>query len=219
MSPPTDEDDDPIPPKPGEDETIVDPSRRTSPLPPGGDQPRQDTTSMASASRIIAERVEYLDENGKLVTESLRDYHQEGAHESASPASTSSCKRWNAAERKQAIIEELEAEGLPLDAIRRRGRQGPRSLRPHLPRRLRPASRSRAASAPRTSRKRDVFTKYGDAGPRRARSPAAEVPGRGRRSISTMPHVLKIAPFTRMGTPFELIKAFGGKARLREGRP
>ena len=29
---------------------------------------------MAVAVTILAERVEYLDENGKLVTESLRDY-------------------------------------------------------------------------------------------------------------------------------------------------
>ncbi len=39
-------------------------------------------------ARIIAERVEYLDENGKLVTESLRDFTK-NALRNVLPASTS----------------------------------------------------------------------------------------------------------------------------------
>ena len=65
---------------------------------------------------IIAERVEYLDENGKLVTESLRDFTKK-ALKKRFASLDDFLKRWKAAERKQAIIEELEAEGLPLDPI------------------------------------------------------------------------------------------------------
>ena len=71
---------------------------------------------MASRSRIIAERVEYLDENGKLVTETPARFHQEGAGKRFASLDDF-LKRWKSAERKQAIIEELEAEGLPLDPL------------------------------------------------------------------------------------------------------
>jgi hypothetical protein len=61
--------DDAIPPTPGEDETVVD--APGLPLPPGG--PIRKIYVDGVGARILAERVEYLDENGKLVTESLRD--------------------------------------------------------------------------------------------------------------------------------------------------
>ena len=67
-------------------------------------------------ARILAERVEYLDENGKLVTESLRDFTKT-ALKKRFASLDDFLKRWKSAERKQAIIEELEAEGLPLDAV------------------------------------------------------------------------------------------------------
>ena len=90
-------------------------ARPTSPLPPAAARRRR-SMSMASARRIIAERVEYLDENGKLVTESLRDFTKK-ALKKRFASLDDFLKRWKAAERKQAIIEELEAEGLPLDPI------------------------------------------------------------------------------------------------------
>jgi type I restriction enzyme R subunit len=65
---------------------------------------------------IVAERVEYLDENGKLVTESLRDFTK-NALKKRFASLDDFLKRWKASERKHAIVQELEAEGLPLDPI------------------------------------------------------------------------------------------------------
>ena len=56
------------------------------------------------------------DENGKLVTESLRDFTKK-ALKKRFASLDDFLKRWKAAERKQAILDELEAEGLPLDPI------------------------------------------------------------------------------------------------------
>ena len=67
-------------------------------------------------ARIVAERVEYLDEHGKLVTESLRDYTKR-ALQQRFVSLDAFLRRWNAAERKQAVLEELAAEGLPLDIL------------------------------------------------------------------------------------------------------
>jgi hypothetical protein len=50
---------------------------------------------------IIAERVEYLDENGKLVTESLRDFTKT-ALKKRFASLDNFLKRWKGAERKQA---------------------------------------------------------------------------------------------------------------------
>ena len=73
--PPIGDEEDPIPPQPGEDES--DRRWRTA----RHHHPARASRSAAkdlyrrrSRSRILAERVEYLDENGKLVTESLRDF-------------------------------------------------------------------------------------------------------------------------------------------------
>ena len=65
---------------------------------------------------IIAERVEYLDRYGKLVTESLRDFTKRALRKRFASLDDF-LRRWKAAERKQAIIEELKAEGLDLEVI------------------------------------------------------------------------------------------------------
>jgi type I site-specific restriction endonuclease len=67
-------------------------------------------------AKIIAERVEYLDENGKLVTESLRDFTK-AALKKRFASLDDFLKRWKSAARKEAIVEELKAEGLPLEPI------------------------------------------------------------------------------------------------------
>ena len=84
-----DDDEDPIPPEPGDDET--DRRWRTARHhhPPPAERRGKIYVDGVSAT-IIAERVEYLDDNGKLVTESLRDFSKKGTARNASPASTTS---------------------------------------------------------------------------------------------------------------------------------
>ena len=109
--------------------------------------------------RIIAERVEYLDENGKLVTESLRDFTK-AALKKRFASLDDFLKRWKAAARKQAIIEELAAEGLPLDPIAEEvGKDlDPFDLICHIAFDRKPLTRRERAE---NVKKRDVFAKYG----------------------------------------------------------
>ena len=65
---------------------------------------------------IVAERVEYLDNRGKLVTESLRDFTKRALRKRFASLDDF-LGRWKRVQRKQAIIEELEAEGLDLNII------------------------------------------------------------------------------------------------------
>ena len=109
---------------------------------------------------IVAERVEYLDENGKLVTESLRDFTKKALRKHFASLDDF-LKRWEAAERKQAIIEELGAEGLPLDVIAEElGKDlDPFDLICHVAFDAKPLTRRERAE---NVKKRDVFNKYGD---------------------------------------------------------
>ena len=52
---------------------------------------------------MIAERIEYLDEYGKLVTETLRDYSKKTLRKSYASLDAF-LKRWNATEQKHQLI-------------------------------------------------------------------------------------------------------------------
>lgn len=66
--------------------------------------------------QVLTERVEYLDENGKLVTESLRDYTRKALRQQFVSLDRF-LNRWRSQERKEAIIAELAAEGLLLEPL------------------------------------------------------------------------------------------------------
>lgn len=196
--------DDAIPPTPSADETVVD--QPGLPLPPGG--PIRKIYVDGVGARILAERVEYLDENGKLVTESLRDFTKT-ALKKRFASLDDFLKRWKSAERKQAIIEELEAEGLALDAVADElGKNlDPFDLICHVAFDKKPLTRRERAE---NVTKRDVFTKYGPQARAVLDALLEKYRDEGVLNLDDT-NVLRIAPFSAMGTPLQLIKAFGGR--------
>jgi len=204
--PPTGDDGETLPDQPADDETVVDGLPDiTSPL--GGGKTKKVYVDGVGA-HIIAERVEYLDENGKLVTESLRDFTKK-ALKKRFASLDDFLKRWKAAERKQAIIEELEAEGLPLDPIAEElGKDlDPFDLICHVAFDKKPLTRRERAD---NVMKRDVFTKYGPQARAVLDALLAKYADEGVLNLDDA-NVLRIEPFTALGTPVQLIKAFGGK--------
>ncbi|MBF0268789.1 MAG: DEAD/DEAH box helicase family protein [Alphaproteobacteria bacterium] len=200
--PPPDDTDDPIPPEPGEEEIIVD----GFPEGPTGGESRRKIYVDGVKATIIAERVEYLDENGKLITESLRDYTKK-ALKSRFASLDEFLKRWKSEERKQAIIDELEAEGLSLDPLAEEvGKQfDPFDLICHVAFDRKPLTRRERAD---NVKKRDVFTHYGPQARAVLDALLAKYQDEGIINLDD-PRVLQIPPFDRMGTPMQLIKAFG----------
>src|SRR5260370_33951260 len=186
----------------GNDEIIV--YQPGAPLPDGGG-PRKFCVDGVGA-RLIAERVEYLDANGKLVTETLRDFTKT-ALKNRFASLDDFLKRWKSAERKQAIVEELEAEGLPLDAIADElGKNlDPFDLICHVAFDRKPLTRRERAE---NVKKRDVFTKYGPQARAVLDALLAKYRDAGVLNLDDA-NVLRIAPFTTLGTPVQLIKAFG----------
>jgi len=157
---------------------------------------------------IVAERVEYLDENGKLVTESLRDYTRKAMRQRFTSLDDF-LRRWKQAERKHALIEELAEEGLPLDVIA--DELGfdldPFDLICHIAFDAKPRTRKERAD---NVLKRDVFTKYGPQARAVLEALLEKYSNDGVISIDD-PKILKINPFSGMGTEVELIRAFGKK--------
>lgn len=201
---PTDEHGEPLPETPGADEMSVD--QRGLTLPPTGPQKKVYVDGVSV--RVVAERVEYLDEHGKLITESLRDFTKK-ALKKRFACLDDFLKRWKAAERKQAIVEELEAEGLPLEPIAEElGKNlDPFDLICHVAFDKKPLTRrERAANVKR----RDLFTKY--EGQARAVLDAllAKYADEGVLNLDDT-NVLTIPPLSALGTRVELVRAFGGK--------
>ena len=205
--PPTGDKEDPIPPKPGDDETvIVEPTPPDITIPPDGSERRKKIYVDGVGASIIAERVEYLDEDGKLVTESLRDFTKK-ALKKRFASLDDFLRRWKEADRKQAIVEELAAEGLPLDAVAEEvgNDLDPFDLICHVAFDRPPLTRRERAE---NVRKRDIFTKYGPQARAVLDALLTKYQDEGVLNLDD-PRILQISPFDSMGTPLQLIKQFG----------
>jgi type I restriction enzyme R subunit len=66
--------------------------------------------------QVVAERVQYYGPEGKLITESLKDYTRKAVRKDYSTLDEF-LKRWTSAERKAAVIKELEEHGVLLEAL------------------------------------------------------------------------------------------------------
>lgn len=66
--------------------------------------------------KVAAERVQYFDADGRLITESLKDYTRKALAKEFDSLDDF-LRRWSSAEKKQAIIEELAEQGVFFDAL------------------------------------------------------------------------------------------------------
>ena len=159
-------------------------------------------------AKILAERVEYLDHSGRLVTESLRDFARKALRKRFASLDDF-LKRWRAADRKQAIVEELSAEGLRLDVlIEELGRDlAPFDLICHVAFDAKPLTRRERAEQ---VKKRDAFARYGNKARAVLDALLTKYADDGVLNLDD-PEVLRIPPLTELGTRVQLYNAFGGK--------
>ena len=157
---------------------------------------------------MIAERIEYLDEYGKLVTETLRDYSKKTLRKSYASLDAF-LKRWNATEQKQAIIDELAGEGVLLEPLAEEvGKDlDPFDLICHVAFDQPPLTRRERVE---NVRKRDVFTKYGKQARTVLEALLQKYQDEGVTNLDD-PQILRVPPLDTMGTPLELLKTFGGR--------
>ncbi len=206
VDPPIDEET--VSQEPGEDEVIlVDPQTPDIDIDTVREKPKKYYIEGNEVS-IAFERVQYLDKNGKLITESLRDYSKKTLIQHFTSLDAF-LNRWNAADHKQALIEELEKEGLPLDPLAEEvgADLDPFDLICHVAFDQPPLTRQERAD---NVRKRDVFTKYGDQARAVLEALLQKYQDEGVTGLDD-PRILRVSPFDTMGTPVELLKYFGGR--------
>jgi len=157
----------------------------------------------------IAERVQYYDADGKLVTESFKDYTRNTIKKQFASLNDF-IKAWHATERKQTIIEELAAEGVIWQALEEDVSKDldPFDLICHVAFDQPALTRRERAE---NVKKRNYFTKYSETAQKVLHTLLDKYADIGVREIETI-NVLKVQPLNQLGTPPEIVKgAFGSK--------
>ena len=178
----------------------------------GGDKRKRYVVSGVPVS-VVAERVQYYGKDGKLITESLRDYTKNAVLQEYRSLDEF-LRSWSEAERKQAILDELLDQGVLVEALEDQvGRDmDPFDLICHVVFGQPPLTRRERVDL---VRKRDLFTKYGEQARRVLDALLDKYADEGIVPVEK-PEVLKVQPFTEMGTPRELFGHFGGKQGYRD---
>jgi len=158
---------------------------------------------------IINERVQYYGSDGKLITESLTDYTRKNVKQEFSTLDVF-IRRWRETTNKEELIRELAEQGILLQALREEVGLDMDDFdlichiafdRPAL------TKKDRANQV----RKRNYFTKYGEVAQKVLNSLLDKYENEGITSIEKG-SILTVQPLSELGSPVELVKAFGKKA-------
>ncbi|WP_405250479.1 EcoAI/FtnUII family type I restriction enzme subunit R [Dokdonia sp. Asnod3-C12] len=213
-------------PKPGEpvvppDENEETPQDVSQPESLGGFQPTQPNVNIDEGGEVIRkyfvnqipvsvvnERVQYYGKDGKLITESLKDYSKKNITEEFASLDDF-IQRWNNAEKKEELIKELAEHGVLLEALREDvGRDlDDFDLICHIAFDQPALTRQERAN---NVRKRNYFTKYSETAQKVLNSLLDKYEQEGIVSIE-QGSVLKVQPLNQIGSAVELVRAFGKK--------
>ena len=158
---------------------------------------------------VIAQRVQYYDADGKLVTESFKDYTRKTLLKEYASLDDFT-RKWQDADRKVAIIHELEPQGSIWEVLAEEvGKDlDPFDMLCHVVYGQPPLTRKERAE---NVRKRNYFTKYSEAAQAVLDNLLDKYADAGVQEIESI-QVLKLKPFDSMGTLPEIIKTgFGDR--------
>lgn len=162
---------------------------------------------------VAAERVQYFDSDGRLITESLKDYTKKALFKEFSTLDEF-LSRWNHSEKKRAIIEELTEQGVFFEALSEEiGRDlDPFDIICHVAWDKPPLTRQERAQK---VKKKNYFEKYGEQARKVLDALLDKYADEGIVHIEET-QILTINPFTTFGTPIEIIKQFGGLEKYQQ---
>lgn len=158
--------------------------------------------------RVVNERVLYYDKDGKLITETLVDYTKKNIRNEFKTVDEF-LRKWRSTERKDAIIKELEGQGILLEELKDEvGKDlDPFDLICHVAFDMPPLTRRERAN---NVKKKNYFTKYGESARKVLEALLDKYADEGLENLESM-EVLKIPDFKQFGSPLEIVKKFGGK--------
>jgi len=157
---------------------------------------------------VVAERVQYYGPEGKLITESLKDYTRSTVRKDYASLDQF-LLRWSKADRKAAILQELEEHGVLLEPLADEvGKDFDAfDLICHVAFDQPPLTRRERAEQ---VKKRNYFAKYGEQARKVLEILLDKYADTGIENIEDI-KILTLDPFKTMGTASELVSAFGGK--------
>ena len=172
------------------------------------EEPRAKIVVNGVQVQIINERIQYLGIDGKIITESLKDYTKNSVTKQYKTLDEF-LNSWNHADKKKAIVQELEEHGVFFEALQEEvGKEfDPFDLICHVAFESKPLTRKERAD---NVKKRNYFTNYGDQAQLVLNNLLDKYAQDGLITIEST-EVLKLDPLNKLGTPIELVKAFGGK--------
>ncbi|SDI57878.1 EcoAI/FtnUII family type I restriction enzme subunit R [Proteiniclasticum ruminis] len=159
--------------------------------------------------KVLSERVQYVDKDGKLITESLIDYTKKNILEQYSRLDEF-LRTWTEAEKKQAIIDELQDDGVLLEAVKQE--LGKTDLDDfdlicHIAYDKAPLTKKERAE---NVKKRHYLYKYSDIAKQVIEALLDKYADDGIKEIEDT-KVLQLKEFQKIGSPMKIVKAFGGK--------
>jgi len=160
---------------------------------------------------VVAERVQYYGADGRLITESLKDYTTNAVSKQFATLDEF-LTTWTDAERKTAVVQELEERGVLFDALAEQvgGEFDPFDLICHVVFGQPPLSRRQRAAKVRST---SYFARYGEQARAVLDAILDKYADSGLDNVENL-EVLRVDPLNRIGTPTEIVNGiFGGKER------
>ncbi len=157
---------------------------------------------------VLNERQMFFDNDGKPITESLKDFTQ---HQILNKYSSLDefLRKWSDTDKKEAIIAEFREEGILVDellhAVNRECDLF--DIICHVAFDMPPLTRRERAN---NVKKRNYFTKYGDSTRRVLEALLDKYADEGVQHIEDI-KILRINPFDKFGSPMQIISEFGKK--------
>lgn len=160
--------------------------------------------------RVLSERVQYYDKDGKLITESITDYSKKNILEKYATLDIF-LSAWHNEERKQAIIDELKEHGVLLEALKEEA--GNKDLDDfdlicHIAFDKKPLTKSERAN---NVKKKGYMYKYSDMAQQVLDALLEKYKDMGIFEIEDT-KILELKDFEKFGSPLKIVKLFGGKA-------
>lgn len=198
------------------EEIVFDDPTQNDDLTSGGEiisEPREKYYVNGVNVAVLNERIQYMDEDGKLITGSLKDYTRTKVREQYRSLDEF-LSTWKEADKKKAIIEELMEQGIIFENLKEAINKDMDifDMICHTAFDQPPLTRSERA---KIVRKGDYFDQYGDQARKVLEALLDKYADEGIENIEDM-KVLQVNPFDSFGSPMEIVKLFGGKQQYLE---
>jgi type I restriction enzyme R subunit len=202
----------------GEGGEIIDIKKQHPPYPPQPGpskvkEPREKVVVNGVDVSVLVSRELYFDHQGKPITVSLKDHTREiikGKYKSMNAF----LKRWNGEDRKEAIIRELQEQGVMVEALMEAVENNCDlfDLICHVAYDQPPLTRKERANG---VKKRNYFTKYGEQARKVLEALLEKYADQGIENLENI-QILTVPPISEFGSVTEIIKSFGSRDKYEQ---